>query len=109
MDSELPTVSTSMQFSENPQNIFQTNGPIGNGPRRKATACTGAGTSDRCREDGMSNRKWNPGGKLYKKRQINFGPAYLFKRQNAKLVNSSCNCQVHVSPQLTHVGPPGLT
>ncbi len=66
-------------FSEKPQNIFQTKGPVGNGPRRNATLIRArvlelvicAGSTESLIGNGI------PGGKLDKKWQINFSPAYL--------------------------------
>ncbi len=77
--------STRMQnFRKSSKIFFKQEGPVGNGPRRNATLipCTGAGTRDRCMEDGKSHRKWNPPKwkkRLDKKWQINFIPAYLIQ------------------------------
>ncbi len=73
-------------YSEKPQNIFQTKGHVGNGPRRNATQIcarvpelvTGVGRTESLIRNGI------PGGKLDKKWQINFSPAYLFKTRNAQ-------------------------
>ncbi len=63
MDSVVHSESARMQnFSEMPQNIFQTNGHAGNGPitRKWEMYLTYAGTRDRCVGDGKSHRKWIP-------------------------------------------------
>ncbi len=75
-------------FSEKQQNIFKQDGPVGNGPRRNATLIRA-----RVLEVVLGARKTEslpcngiPGGKLDKKWQINFSPAYLFNLELVKFV-----------------------
>ncbi len=89
-------------FSEKPQNIFQTNGPVGNGPRRNATLIRayvqalviGAGK----RESRIGNG--TRGSKLDKKCQINFSPAYLFNKitvHKKKIKSALCPTRTRIA------------
>ncbi len=81
----MTTESTRVQnFSEKPQNILQPNGYAGNGPRRNAIRARVPGLVIDARSTESLIGNGIPGGKLDKKWQVSFSPAYLFNK-NVKL------------------------